>query len=96
MVARLRQEQREIEDRVAVMWRRVQETDRHPKQETKVDRACREAKRPWLLLDTTADYLVTVATDVGRHAYGFYASCALEVGTFVSDETVNFTGLPPK
>uniref|UniRef100_A0A0E0JXQ3 HSF-type DNA-binding domain-containing protein n=1 Tax=Oryza punctata TaxID=4537 RepID=A0A0E0JXQ3_ORYPU len=31
-VARLRREQREIEDRVAAMWRRVQETERRPKQ----------------------------------------------------------------
>ncbi|KAL6888954.1 hypothetical protein ACP4OV_009980 [Aristida adscensionis] len=31
-VVRLRREQREIEDRVAAMWRRVQETERRPKQ----------------------------------------------------------------
>uniref|UniRef100_A0A0E0CID0 HSF-type DNA-binding domain-containing protein n=1 Tax=Oryza meridionalis TaxID=40149 RepID=A0A0E0CID0_9ORYZ len=31
-VARLRREQREIEGRVAAMWRRVQETERRPKQ----------------------------------------------------------------
>ncbi|XP_047076758.1 heat stress transcription factor C-2a-like [Lolium rigidum] len=31
-VVRLRQEQKAIEDRVAVMWRRVQETERRPKQ----------------------------------------------------------------
>uniref|UniRef100_A0A0D9VE28 HSF-type DNA-binding domain-containing protein n=1 Tax=Leersia perrieri TaxID=77586 RepID=A0A0D9VE28_9ORYZ len=31
-VARLRQEQREIEEKVAAMWRRVQETERRPKQ----------------------------------------------------------------
>lgn len=31
-VVRLRQEQKAIEDRVAAMWRRVQETERRPKQ----------------------------------------------------------------
>ncbi|XP_040377098.1 heat stress transcription factor C-2a-like [Oryza brachyantha] len=31
-VARLRREQKEIEDRLAAMWRRVQETERRPKQ----------------------------------------------------------------
>jgi heat shock transcription factor len=31
-VIRLKQEQKAIEDRVAVMWRRVQETERRPKQ----------------------------------------------------------------
>jgi heat shock transcription factor, other eukaryote len=31
-VVRLKREQRAIEDRVAAMWRRVQETERRPKQ----------------------------------------------------------------